>query len=117
MRGTTVRKIAESVIRSNRRHYSNDLLSLVPEDLMAIRLSTETHAQVSAEIDSRALLPKQDEMAKLLGLSNDWYKTPAEREQWDQVISSDLGSLPPEQETKRREIKFLSSLSATVMRQ
>lgn len=109
----TARDIALRIIQQNTPYYSEALLQLVPEDLLAVELTDKNFFSVSNQVN-KICSQKQEELAKMLGLPDDWTKEENQREKWRKAVNSKLGTLPEKQERKRKEIKFLFSLAATI---
>jgi len=113
----SVRDIALRIIESSDGYYQEDLLLLIPEDLLGKKLSDDNLLEVSEEIDKRVGYVKHNEMAKMLGLGEKWFEISAERKAWKKVVNSELNSLPSDQEAKRREVAFCFNLAATIVHQ
>lgn len=80
---------------------------LIPDEL----LNTASHSyadcvKLSAELDELRF-ERQKELAKMLKSSDP--------EKLKEVINSPLNTLPPEQEEKRKEIKFLANVGMTLL--
>lgn len=106
----TVKEIAEWIIEINTPYYAEDLLKLIPEELLNKRLTDENLDETMRQVDAIRFKKedelkskiKTDEMTKILvGI----------------IINYPNEILPKELEMKRREIKFIFNVAATIIHQ
>lgn len=112
----TVRDLAKRIIGGNPDRYGQEFPTLIPEEILVIKLNDENLFSTSELIDDKSGFPKQDEMAKLLGLPENWVDLTEQKQKWVEAFSSP-DKFTPEQKKVKREMDFLSILSATVANQ
>ena len=98
-------EVAEQVIRSNSHYYRNELLRLIPGELLNTEFDSENVLELGNQLDELRS-KKENELSAMLRLSDPRGLAKA--------INSPLNTLPTEQEQKRREIKFLLNVAATL---
>ncbi len=103
--------VAREVIKANRGYYSQDLLKLIPVEILNKRLTDRTVFEVSETIDA-IRFKKEGEFAKKLGLSG-FEKNDEKKKKLADAINHPLDNFPDE----AREIRFLSNVAATVLHQ
>lgn len=110
-----VREIALHVIKINSHYYSEDLMSLIPTELLNVDLTDENLHETGTKIDG-IRFQKEAEFARIVDLP---YVGAIEEEEkkLSELLNSDIGSLSDEEENKRREIRFLSNLAQTIIHQ
>lgn len=110
-----VRKLALHLIQINSHYYSDELIDLVPSELLDVDLTDENLHKTGIEID-KIRFRKEAEFARMVNLP---YKgaTKEQKRQLSVMLNSDVGALSDEEEEKRREIRFLSNLAQTVIHQ
>jgi len=100
-----VETVAKGIVETNASYYSEELLDIIPEQLRKLVVNDDSAATLMREID-RVRFQKEREMAVMLGCG---------RTRLARVLNSSLNSLPQEQEQKRKEIKFLLNVAATII--
>ena len=100
-----VGEVVDSVLRGNEPYYNEELTDLIPDKLLNTVFNSKNVWSLSKKID-RLRYKKERELALVIGSSDDHalYK----------VINCPLNSLSPEVEQKRKEIKFLFNVAATL---
>jgi hypothetical protein len=116
----TVRRIAERIIEKNASYYPPSLLQVFPKELLNTELNYEDLNELGAIIDE-IRFQKEKELAAILQLPplrlGNIADDTDEMKKLRKVINSPIGSLPEEQENKRKEIKFLFNVAATIIHQ
>jgi|GEM_PF-4421779 len=103
----TVRQVAKGIISCNQQRYSNDLLAVIPDDVLDITLDDDILLQVGSQLDD-IRFEKKTTLSEMTGTSGDALVA---------VLNSQLGTLPDDQEKVRVEINFLFNVAATVIHQ
>lgn len=110
-----VRRFALEVIKVNPSCYSEDLMDLIPPELLELDLTDGNLHETGIKIDE-IRFQKEAEFAHMVALP---YKEATKRQMKElaKMINSDIGSLSKKQEAKKREIKFLSNLAQIIIHQ
>ena len=103
----SIGKIAVGVVRINRPYYSAKLLEVIPQELRQKVVTDESAHSLMMELDE-IRFQKARELAKMMGLH-------LNSRALSSAINSPLNSLLPGQEQKKKEIKFLFNVAATVI--
>ncbi|OFY37452.1 MAG: hypothetical protein A2Z69_03395 [Bacteroidetes bacterium RBG_13_44_24] len=113
-----VRKVAERIVDINQPYYSSDLLQLIPEELLEFSLTDNNLYEAEVLID-KIRFQKETELMKMLGIPAGMELPPKVAEMLNHLINykEKTEALPPEQQQKVREIKFLFNVAATVIHQ
>ncbi len=112
----TVKEVALHVIKINAPYYSEDLIVLIPPELLKVGLTNETLHEIGVKIDE-IRFQKEREFALMAGFISYGEGDKEQLDRLAEMINSDIGSLSEEQEAKKREIKFLSNLAQTIIHQ
>ena len=113
----TVKDLTIRIIGENLDLYGQEFLALVPEEILNTKLSDENLIPTSELIDDKLLFPKNNQMAVLLGLPENWVDSPEQKQKWSEAVNDTDIELTSEQEKAKREINFLFTLALTVAHQ
>ena len=102
----TVREIAMMLIERNPGYYGEDLLDLVPEELLAAELKDGNLHTIGILVDKLRF----EKEAEFPGREED-------PERLAELLNSPIGELSRDQEAKRREIRFLNNLVGAIINQ
>lgn len=106
----TVKEIAEWIIEINTPYYAEDLLKLIPEELLNKRLTDENLGETMRQVDAIRFKKKDELKSKI--------KSDEMAEILVGVITNYPNAiLPIELEIKMRKIKFLFNVAATIIHQ
>jgi len=111
----TARNIAKDVIKANPNDYSNDLLQLIPKEILDTELTDDNLHEMGLKIDE-IRFKKEDELALFLGLG-DTAKNTKTRDFLTDIMNRKLDRLPDRQRKIVRKIKFLSNVAQTIIHQ
>lgn len=108
-----VKVIARVVIKLTERKYLKELLGALPADLCQTIITDGNINQIIARINSFQG-KKEDAFAKKMGLGLDWGDKPKKRKELQKLLDSSNDELSFDQESLKREAKFLSNLSRSI---
>jgi hypothetical protein len=114
--GISVRVIAKQIVKINEPYYTDELIKLIPDNILDVMLSGDNLHQTSITIDEKLIFPKQHEFATMLGIDSSPLNN-ADKEIIYNALNAKINSLPDPQEQSKREIKFLFNVSATILHQ
>ncbi len=99
-----VQDVAERMIERNEPYYTEELMALIPDDLKQQEITDANIAGLMEKL-GKIRLAKENEFAELLGLNG---KMDNHRfEKINDALNAPPKTLTPEQEQKRKELKFL----------
>ncbi len=107
-----VREIAERIVKINTPYYTKDLLELIPAELLNKKLTDENLDETMRQVDA-IRFKKEDELKSKIKTN----KKVIETVLYVIINYSNVSTLPEELEKKRREIKFLFNVAATIIHQ
>ncbi len=110
-----VREVALHVVEINSHYYSDELIDLVPSELLNINLTDENLHETGIKID-KIRFQKEAEFAFMVSLSYEG-ATEEQKRKLSVMLNNDVGALSEKEEIKRREIRFLSNLAQTIIHQ
>lgn len=97
-------EVADHVLRSNGDYYTEDLMSLIPDNLLDTEFTTNNTQRLSDNLD-KLRFKKEEELTAML----------SEKETLSEVLNSPLNTLIRKKERKRKEVKFLFNVASTLL--
>jgi hypothetical protein len=113
-----VRKVAERVVDVNQPYYYPELIQLIPEEILEIGLTDNNLCETGIAID-KIRFQKERELLKMLGIPAGMKLPRKVADMLSHIINykEQTEALPPDQQQKVKEIKFLSNVAQTVIHQ